>query len=186
VSWRCRDGCAGDYPAIREIAAESFPDATLLPRERFLPLLTRAPALVRVLTAAEAPAIGGYYALWPMARSTSDRLAAGLIRERDLGEADLLRWDDSHAQVLYVMDICVRRSLDARAGARLVLDLREGLKRRLAASPRLAIVAAWAYTPFGERLAAQLAMKPHGEDAGRPRIWFGQRSAVLAASKSGG
>jgi hypothetical protein len=185
MTWRCRDGLAGDYASIREIAAGTFPDATLLPRERFLPLLTRKPALVRVLEhtggAGEAVALHGYYALWPMTRSTLEGLAGGAIRERDLGESHLLDLADSHAQVLYVMDICVRRSLDARLAARLVLDLREGLRQKLAASPQLPFVAAWAYTSAGERLAAKIALAPYGEDKGRPRIWFGRRDAVLKA-----
>jgi GNAT superfamily N-acetyltransferase len=185
VSWRCRDGGAEDYASIREIAAETFPDVTLLPRERFLPLLTCRPALVRVLErtagAGKEAALYGYYALWPMARSALEGLAAGLIRERDLGESELLDPADSRAQVLYVMDICVRRSLDARSSARLVLDLREGLRRMLEVSPQLAIVAAWAYTSQGERLAAKIALGPYGEDAGAPRVWLGRRDAVLKA-----
>jgi hypothetical protein len=183
MSWRLRDGRAEDYAPIREIAAETFPGATLLPRDRFMPLLTREPALVRVLEraagAGEEAALGGYTALWPMARSTLEGLAAGTIRERDLGETHLL--DLAGARVLYVMDICVRKTLDARPGARLVLDLRDGLRRKLTAAPQLAFVAAWAYTAAGERLAAQMAMAPQGEDAGRPRIWLGRRDAVLKA-----
>jgi hypothetical protein len=183
MTWHCRDGRAADYGAIREIAAETFPDATLLPPERFLPLLARRPALVRVLERydGEGEELGGYYAVWPMARSTFDGLAGGLTRERDLGEGDLLDPADSHAQVLYVMDICVRVSLDARPAVRLVLDLRERLRQMLAASPQVEVVAAWAYTPAGERLTAQMAMAPHGEDTGGPRIWLGRRDAVLAA-----
>ncbi len=184
MSLRCRDACAGDYPAIREIARQTFPEGALLPPERFLPLLERKPALVRVLECAgpdAGRAVCGYYALWPMSRSTFLSLAEGELREKDLAERHLLGLDDPKAQVLYVMDVCAGGQARGRSGSRLTLDLLDEVRQKLSASPQLSSVAAWAYTPVGARLCERAAMQPYDRGGLEPRIWHGRREAVLAA-----
>ena len=46
--------------------------------------------------------------------------------------------------------------LRSGAGMHLALDLRDGLRQRLITSPRLALIAGWAYTPFEARLRTAL------------------------------
>lgn len=184
MTWICRDAGIADYPAIREIAEGTFPADTLLPPAVFLPLLSRTPPLVRVIERAGGEAgrfACGYYAFWPMSRSTFESLAAGRLQERGLCERHLLDLAGSQTGVLYVMDICVRRGLGPGPGLRLALDLRAGLGHKLATSPHLASVAAWAYTSFGARLCARAGMRPYCESAGEPGIWSAQRHDVLAA-----
>ena len=52
----------------------------------------------------------------------------------------------------------------------LALDLRDGLRQRLITSPRLALIAGWAYTPFEARLRTRAGMRPHGAGVGEPAI----------------
>ncbi len=180
----CRDAEIADYPAIHEIAREWFPASTLLPEAQFALMLSRSPSFARVMEQASGQTKGfpdGYYALWPMSLLTMKSLMAGKLRERDLGEEHWLDPRDGQAEVLYVMDVCIRRRVGARSGLRLLLDLRAAIRQKLIAFPRLVLVAAWAYTPVGATLCATAAMTPAGLEADGPRIWTGQRGTVLAA-----
>ncbi len=189
MSWRCRDACAGDYASIRAIASESFPEGSLLPAERFLPLLAQKPALVRVLERASADGrrdVRGYTALWPMSRGAFELLASGALREKDLSERHLLDLGDREAEVLYVMDICAGKHARGRPGTRLALDLLDELRQKLTASPQLSLVAAWAYTREGARLCERAGMQAYDGGCLEPRIWHGAREAVLTALSSRG
>jgi hypothetical protein len=95
---------------------------------------------------------------------------------------------EKHSQCSLQNDIRggVRPGSGAVPGMHLALDLRDGLRQRLITSPRLALIAGWAYTPFGARLRTRAGMRPHGAGVGEPAIWSGSRDTVLAALNSSG
>jgi hypothetical protein len=184
MTWQCRSGDVNDYPAIRDMALQAFPEATLLPPECFDNLLSRRPALVRILETNESNSSSGpcgYYALWPMTLRTFSSLVRQQVSECELCAGSLVDLTNARCEVLYVMDICVVARCGPRAGAHLARDLFDRLGQNLSAAPQVRLVAAWAFNDVGERLSRAAGMGPCNSGASGPRLWAGRRARVLAA-----
>ncbi len=148
-----------DFGATEAVYREWFPTELSVDDSVYAELLARG-GYVRIveLTFADATKqVAGFYTFWPLTAATYKRMTSGETPERNLTGADIARFDDPEAAVLYVPEIGISKG--THLGRLIVRDALDYACKLLTTQRHFRLVSAWGYSAVGKSIATRLGMK---------------------------